>query len=83
MNSHCIASRLEISGVVQGVGFRPFLFSLAQRHGIYGEVSNSAGGVLARVEGPSCSMDQFVHGITANPPVLARVDKGDVTTIPV
>ncbi len=83
MNSHCIASRLEISGVVQGVGFRPFLFALAQKHNIKGEVSNTAGGVLARVEGPSCSLDAFVHGITANPPVLARVDKIDVTTIPV
>jgi len=83
MNTRCIASRLDISGVVQGVGFRPFLFTLAQKHHIKGEVSNTAGGVLARVEGPCCSMDDFVQEITDNPPVLARVDKMDVSRIPV
>jgi len=83
MNCHCIASRLDISGVVQGVGFRPFLFALAQKHGINGEVSNTAGGVLARVEGTSASLDEFVHGITASPPVLARVDEIRATPVPV
>ncbi|MFO7912598.1 MAG: carbamoyltransferase HypF, partial [Desulfotignum sp.] len=83
MNSRCIASRLDISGVVQGVGFRPFLFALAQKHAINGEVSNTAGGVLARVEGTSASLDEFVHEITANPPVLARVDEIRATPVPV
>jgi len=45
------AKRLEVSGVVQGVGFRPFLFVLAQKYDLKGEVSNTSGGVLVIVEG--------------------------------
>ncbi len=45
------AKRLEISGVVQGVGFRPFLFVLAQKYQLKGEVSNTASGVLVIAEG--------------------------------
>ncbi len=83
MNSPCIAKQLDISGVVQGVGFRPFLFALAQKYCIKGEVSNAAGGVLARVEGPACSLDRFVSDITGTPPPLARVDRVQTTRIPV
>ena len=83
MNSCRIAKQLDISGVVQGVGFRPFLYALAQKHAINGEVSNTAGGVLARVEGACSSMDDFVREITANPPVLARVDEIKATPISV
>jgi hydrogenase maturation protein HypF len=82
-DSDCIASQLDISGVVQGVGFRPFLFALAARHKISGEVSNTAFGVRARVEGSPASLTRFVEAITAHPPMLARVDGVQTTSVPV
>ena len=44
--------RLRIRGIVQGVGFRPFVFNLAQRHRLSGSVMNSPCGVEITVEGP-------------------------------
>jgi hydrogenase maturation protein HypF len=79
MNPSCIARQLDISGVVQGVGFRPFLFALAREHRIAGEVSNTAQGVLARVEGTPDDLDRFITGITARQPRLARVDNIEAT----
>jgi hydrogenase maturation protein HypF len=67
--------RLEISGVVQGVGFRPFLFGLARAHGLTGQVSNSADGVLVLVEGPIKSLALFVRDIGQKSPPLSRVNK--------
>ena len=78
-----IASQLDISGVVQGVGFRPFLFSLAARHKIAGEVSNTASGVKALVEGDPRDLARFVEEITARSPLLARVDAVKKTPMPV
>ena len=78
-----IARQLDISGVVQGVGFRPFLFSLAARHKISGEVSNTGSGVQVRVEGSPKNLARFVEEITAHPPMLARVDAVQTTSVPV
>jgi hydrogenase maturation protein HypF len=80
---NCTACRLDISGVVQGVGFRPFLFSLAARHRIAGEVSNTASGVQVRAEGDSRDLARFVEAITAEAPLLARVDEVKTTPVPV
>jgi hydrogenase maturation protein HypF len=82
-DSDCIANQLDISGVVQGVGFRPFLFTLAARHQITGQVSNTGSGVRALVEGAPRNLDRFVGDITARPPLLARVDGVKQTPIPV
>ncbi len=81
--SDCIACRLDISGVVQGVGFRPFLFSLAARHRIAGEVSNTASGVQVFAEGDPRDVARFVEAITAEAPLLARVDEVKTTPVPV
>ncbi len=65
--------RLEISGIVQGVGFRPFLFQLAHRYGLSGEVLNNASGVLVVVEGEKSGIEAFVSDITACAPPLAAI----------
>ena len=78
-----VARQLIIRGVVQGVGFRPFLFSLAREHRIAGEVANTAEGVLARVEGLAGDLERFVSDITARLPRLARVDRIDAASLPV
>ncbi|MDM8537908.1 carbamoyltransferase HypF [Desulfobacterales bacterium HSG17] len=74
MEDKIAAKQLEINGVVQGVGFRPFLFTLAQQYGLTGEVYNTPGGVLAKVEGSGKSIDKFVHDIQAKQPLLASVN---------
>lgn len=82
-DTDCIARQLDISGVVQGVGFRPFLFTLAVRHRIVGEVSNTAFGVRACVEGHPQNLARFVDAVMARPPLLARVDAVKKTPLPV
>jgi len=72
-----VAKRLEISGVVQGVGFRPFLFGLAHTHGLTGQVSNTPKGVLALVEGPCDAVDSFVRDILEKQPLLSQVTNID------
>lgn len=73
MKSKITAKRLEITGVVQGVGFRPFLFVLAKRHMLAGVVSNTGTGVTVVIEGPEKKIDQFCRDIRQNAPLLASV----------
>ena len=68
-----IAKRLEISGVVQGVGFRPFLFSLAEKYGLKGEVSNTSAGVSLVLEGAEQDIDLFSADLVEKTPLLASV----------
>jgi hydrogenase maturation protein HypF len=65
---------IAIHGVVQGVGFRPFVFGLASRLGLSGFVKNGVGSVLIEVEGEAGSLDHFLTELTTQPPPLARID---------
>src|SRR5919204_5192651 len=65
---------VAVRGIVQGVGFRPFIYSLAQRHGLAGFVRNDAEGVHIEVEGPPEALDLFVRGIVDEAPPLAVVE---------
>ncbi len=78
-----IAKRLEISGVVQGVGFRPFLFGLARTHGVTGQVSNTSQGVLALVQGSAQAIEGFIRDIGKKAPPLSQVLAIDSRMIPV
>ena len=62
-------------GVVQGVGFRPFVHRLAARHGLTGFVLNDADGVLIEAQGDAASLEVFAAAIVAEAPALARVDE--------
>lgn len=64
---------MEIEGIVQGVGFRPFVFKLAGRHGISGWVRNTPWGVLIEAEGVSANLAAFQRDITAQAPPLAAI----------
>ncbi|MGD9281186.1 MAG: acylphosphatase, partial [Desulfobacterales bacterium] len=49
------AKRIEVNGIVQGVGFRPFVYNLAHQYGLKGEVANTAAGVSIHIQGlPEC-----------------------------
>jgi hydrogenase maturation protein HypF len=66
---------ITVHGIVQGVGFRPFVYGLASRLELHGFVKNRAGGVLIEVEGKGNSLDRFVAEISSHPPPLARIDR--------
>ncbi|HTL04171.1 MAG TPA: carbamoyltransferase HypF [Gemmatimonadales bacterium] len=67
------AYRLQVTGLVQGVGFRPFVHRLAQRHHLGGWVRNTSGDVQIAVEGDSAELDAFVGELRAEAPPLARI----------
>jgi len=66
--------RLVVRGVVQGVGFRPFVYRLAHRHGLPGWVANSSSGVVVEVYGSDDALSAFERDMTADAPVLARIE---------
>jgi hydrogenase maturation protein HypF len=78
-----VSKRLEISGVVQGVGFRPFLFGLAHTHHLAGQVSNTAKGVSVLVEGSLGDLERFVRDINEKSPLLALVTGIESKEVPV
>jgi acylphosphatase len=65
---HFMARRvIAVSGIVQGVGFRPFVHELAGRVGLAGFVRNETGGVRIEVEGPPADLDRFLAELTTRP----------------
>lgn len=66
--------------MVQGVGFRPFVYSLAVSRGLLGEVSNNGSGVVIRVEGEPGAIDDFVHQLRLDPPALSYIDAVEQNT---
>jgi hydrogenase maturation protein HypF len=71
---------IAVTGIVQGVGFRPFVFDLAHRFGLSGFVRNQTGGVLIEVEGECRSLDRFLTELTSSPPPLAQIDDVQAST---
>src|SRR4051812_18819772 len=65
---------VAVHGIVQGVGFRPFVYGLATRLGLSGFVRNQTGGVWIEVEGENPSLDSFLRELIAQAPPLARID---------
>jgi hydrogenase maturation protein HypF len=65
--------KISVRGVVQGVGFRPFVYRLAHEYHLAGWVLNHSGGVEIEVEGSAPALDAFVHDLTAQAPPLARI----------
>ena len=65
---------IEITGIVQGIGYRPFVYNLAIEHSIRGWVLNNEKGVLIDAEGEDRSLDLFVEELTDLAPPLARIE---------
>lgn len=72
-------ARLHITGIVQGVGFRPFIFNLASRLQLPGWVRNTSAGVDIEVDGPTDVLGTFVQAIREDAPPLARIDQVSVS----
>jgi hydrogenase maturation protein HypF len=66
---------LRVAGLVQGVGFRPFVHRLAVRHGLGGWVRNTAGDVEIAVEGAAADLEAFFAALPAEAPPLTRIER--------
>ena len=66
--------KLAISGVVQGVGFRPFVYQLAARYNLNGSILNNTAGVMIEIEGAQHAIDAFIKALQNELPPLARID---------
>ncbi|MGA6173630.1 carbamoyltransferase HypF [Streptomyces sp. NPDC012600] len=74
---------LTVRGAVQGVGFRPFVYTLAEEYGLTGWVTNDADGVRTEVEGPAVAVDAFTDAIGTRAPPLAVVESVEPRPVPV
>jgi hydrogenase maturation protein HypF len=70
-----IRTRIEVSGIIKGVGFRPFIYKLATSRGLTGFVANTAAGVIIEVDGSIQDLELFVKAITTQKPLLACIDE--------
>ena len=66
---------IQVSGIVQGVGFRAFVFSLATRLGLRGFVASRAGALAIEIEGARASLGEFVEELWLGAPRRARIDQ--------
>ena len=67
--------RARIEGTVQGVGFRPYVYRLADEMGLAGHVLNDARGVVVEVEAPGDAVERFLARLPAEAPPLASVER--------
>ena len=70
---------IQFSGVVQGVGFRPFVFRNAHRFHLKGSVQNTDTGVLIKVDGEKRNINRFFEESRNNPPVLAEIHSSSLS----
>jgi len=73
--------RIQAKGVVQGVGFRPFIYRLATSLGLHGHVQNVSDGVLIEVGGPTESVASFLLRLPQELPPLARIDALEIQNL--
>ncbi|GAW91118.1 carbamoyltransferase HypF [Calderihabitans maritimus] len=73
---------LRVSGIVQGVGFRPFVYNLAVKLELNGWVKNTARGVFIEIEGEPEKINEFIFCLQNGGPPLARVEKIDISYLP-
>jgi hydrogenase maturation protein HypF len=72
--------QIKVKGIVQGVGFRPFVYGLATQLHLTGWVRNSSSGVDILLNGPNEALQAFLDQLNNHPPALAKIDK--ITTSP-
>jgi hydrogenase maturation protein HypF len=72
-------AHISVRGVVQGVGFRPFVYQLATKHNLRGWVCNTSEDVKIEVEGEAKNIDSFIDGLRNQSPPLSHIEDITVT----
>jgi len=72
-------ARIKVRGVVQGVGFRPFVYRLACEHNLRGWVRNTSGNVAIEVEGDEAALKSFIAALETEAPPMARIEEVTAT----
>ncbi len=72
--SMTMRTQIQITGIVQGVGFRPFVSSLAAKNALNGRVANNESGVVVDLEGDRLQIENFIDTLQTNPPPLSSID---------
>ena len=75
--------KIIITGIVQGVGFRPFIYKSAVKHSIKGFVKNAASNIIIEAQGRACDIDFFIENIKSTPPVASFIQNMEVSEITV
>lgn len=78
MSNQFFLKKYEIKGIVQGVGFRPFIVRAASKFNLNGWILNDSNGVTLEVEGLLGDINSFINEVKSNPPSLAVVEKIDL-----
>ena len=73
---------IHVKGIVQGVGFRPFVYRMAKKYLINGWVLNATDGVHIHAEGESPLVDEFIMELSDNAPAASRVEEIDIKEVP-
>lgn len=81
MAGELTAYQIRITGIVQGVGFRPFVYRLAQQYHLKGWVLNSSAGVVIEAEGDRDELQEFAHIMVESPPPLAVIRNCELKAI--
>src|SRR5579883_2307450 len=81
MQEICARKRIDIAGLVQGVGFRPFVYRIARQFEIRGYVLNSSEGVVIEAEASETRLENFIAALKTELPPLARVERLNVRAL--
>ena len=77
-----VRRQIEVSGIVQGVGFRPYVYRLARERQLAGAISNTPSGVSIEVQGPREKVDDFVLRLPREAPPLAKITGVAIADVP-
>ncbi len=77
-----VRRQIEVSGIVQGVGFRPYIYRLATSRHLSGTIRNTSAGVTIEIQGPAETVQDFVDHLPAEAPPLARITSLAVREVP-
>ena len=72
---------VQVSGIVQGVGFRPYVYTLAQKLNLNGWINNDDRGVNIALEGQSKNIENFMSKLKNSPPPLSKIDDIEITEL--
>ena len=77
-----VRKSIAVTGIVQGVGFRPYVYRLAAEFHLAGFITNTSAGVSIEVEGPPGAVDDFLSKLPAEAPPLSRITQVEVADLP-